>query len=383
MEQKKGIVILMGDSFSFSSVQSSRALYIFKELKEQFPDTYIIMQKNEEEKIGWDNLIPVKPIIPISGKFRLLKGIVFRLQITLLSLWHIVSKRVDYVILRGYDNILLYPFLKILNIKIYRDHHGIYKHELHQQNRDLRALFVGHVEKLSLYFADRIIVVSNGVMAQIQEYEHKCIYVPNGIDIHKINDTDHTCSTKLPTNKKIIGFIGNWEQFMNIEDICKCLQYVNNCIVVIIGSGYKASHIMDKYRDNKNIIFTGKLQREDVYALLHKFDICILPYDKDDKHSLYPDYFSSRKAKEYIAAGKPIIVSDVVGRESWLTENQNCLIYESGNPKDLAEKIDILLNNEELYNKICTNNIELSKQFMWDTIIDRSGLIDDIRGINI
>ena len=138
--------------------------------------------------------------------------------------------------------------------------------------------------------------------------------------------------------------------------------------------------IINKYSDAQNITFTGKLPREEVYALLHKFDICTLPYDKDDKHSLYPDYFSSRKAKEYIAAGKPIIVSDVVGRESWLIENQNCLLYEPGNPKDLAEKIEILLNNEELYDKICTNNTNLSKNFTWDAIIDRSGIIDDIRG---
>ncbi|MDA0524652.1 glycosyltransferase family 4 protein [Methanococcoides alaskense] len=380
MEQKKGIIILMGVKFSFSIVQSSRALYIFKELKEQFPDTYIIMRKNEEEKIELENLIQIKPIIPISKRFQLLKGMVVTLQITLLSLWHIVSKRVDYVIVRGYDTILLYPFLKILNIKIYTDYHGKYKNELDQQNRHLRALFVGHIERLSLYLADRIIVVSGGVITQIQEYEHKCIYLPNGIDIHTINGNDQACSIKLPGNKKIIGFIGNWEQFMKIEDVCECLKYANNCIGVIIGMGYKADHIMNKYSDTENIIFTGRLQREDVYALLHKFDICILPYDKDDKHSLYPDYFSSRKAKEYIAAGKPIVVSDVEGRESWLIENQNCLLYESGNPKDLAEKIDILLNNEELYDKMCTNNRDLSKNFMWDTIIYQSGLIDDIRG---
>lgn len=378
MQQKKGIIILMGVKFSFSIVQSSRALYIFKKLKDQFPDTYIIMQKNEEERIGWENLIQVKPIIPISGNFQLLKGMVVTLQMTLLSLWNIVSKRVDYVILRGYDTILLYPFLKILNIKIYMDYHGVYKHELHQQNRHLRAFFVGHIERISLYLSDRIIVVSDGIITQIQEYKDKCIYLPNGIDINTVNKNNHVCSINLPSNKKIIGFIGNWEEFMKIEDVCESLKYLNNCIGVLIGRGYKADHVIEKYYDDEDIIFTGRIPREDVYALLHKFDICILPYDKNDKHSLYSDYFSSRKAKEYIAAGKPIIVSDVVGRESWLIDNQTCLLYESGNPKDLAEKIEILLNNKELYDKICTNNIELSKQFMWDALIDQSGLIDEI-----
>ncbi|MGM0771046.1 MAG: glycosyltransferase family 4 protein [Halobacteriota archaeon] len=382
MKQQKGIVILMSAKFSFSIVQSSRALYIFRKLREEFPDTYIIMEENENEKIEWENLIPIKPIIPVRGKFRLLKGMLFKLQITFLSLWQIASKKADYVVIRGYDTILLYPFLKILNIRIYTDYHGKYKNELIQQDRHLRAFFVDHIERLSLYLADKIIVVSGGVIAQIEEYKDKCIYLPNGIDIDKINDTSHECPIKLPDNKRIIGFIGNWEQFMKIGDVCECLEYTDSCTGVIIGKGYKADHIMNKYGDLENVIFTGKLQREDVYALLHKFDICILPYDKEDKHSLYPDYFSSRKAKEYIAAGKPIIVSDVKGRESWLIENQSCLLYESGNPKDLAEKVNTILNNQELYDKICTNNRELSRNFTWDAIIDQSGLIADIQDIN-
>ena len=377
---KKILIVLLGETPTFSQSGPSRALYIFNELKRWFPDTYIIMQRGKEKTSELEHLIQVTPIIAIRGKFQLLKGIIFRLQISLFTLWFIISKKINFVILRGYDTILIYPFLKLLGIKTFYDCHGLYQYELIQQNRRLRAFFVRYIDKIILKLSNKIIVVSNGIKMQIQEYQNKCLYFPNGVDIEKIKNANYKCSIKLPVDKKIIGFIGNWESFIKIEDVCESLKYLSNCIGVIIGWGYDAEYIIDKYHAIENIIFTGRLQEEEVYALLKKIDVCIIPYNKNDRHSRYPDFFSSRKTKEYIAAGKPIIVADVIGKESWLVENKNCLLYESGDSKDLADKINILLNDEKLYKTLSENNKRLAEEFTWENVIKRSGLIEIISG---
>lgn len=378
--EKKVLIVLWGYTHTFSRSQPSRALYIFNELKRRFPGTYIIMQKGEKKTSDLENVIQVKPIIAIRGKFQLLKGIIFRFQIAIFTLWFVISKKIDFVILRGYDTILIYPFLKLLGIKTFYDFHGLYHRELIQQNRRLRAFFVRYIDKIIFRLSNKIIVVSNGIKMQIQEYQNKCLYLPNGVDIEKIKNANYECSIELPVDKNIIGFIGNWESFIKIEDVCESIKYLDNCIGVIIGWGYNAGYIIDKYHTIENIIFTEKLPQEEVYALLKRNDVCILPYDKNDKHSRYPDFFSSRKTEEYIAAGKPIIVADVIGKESWLVENENCLLYESGNPKDLADKIDILLNNEKLYKTLSGNNKRLAEEFTWENLVKRSGLIEEISG---
>lgn len=378
--EKKVLIVLWGYAPVGSQPQPSRALHVFNELKRRFPDTYIIMQKVEGKTSGLENLIQVKPIIPIKGKFQLLKGIIFRFQIAIFTLWFAVSKKIDVVILRGYDTILVHPFLKLLGIKTFYDFHGLYHRELIQQNRRLRGFFVRLIDKITFRLSSKIIVVSGGIKMQIQEYQNKCLYLPNGVDIEKIRNVDYGHSIELPTDKKIIGFIGNWESFMKIEDVCESLKYLSGCVGVIIGRGYNAEHVIDKYQAIENIIFTGKISYEKVYALLEKIDVCIIPYDKNDKHSQYPDFFSARKTKEYIAAGKPIIVADVIGKEGWLVENKNCLLYESGNSKDLADKINTLLNDEKLYRTLSKNNRRLAEEFTWEHLIKRSGLMEEISG---
>ncbi|RLE45665.1 hypothetical protein DRJ25_05310, partial [Candidatus Woesearchaeota archaeon] len=222
--KKKVLIVLWGHTPVCSQPQPSRALYMFNELKRRFPDTYILMQKGEENLPGLDNLIQVKPIIPIKGKLQLLKGIIFRFQISIFTLWFVISKKIDFVIIRGYDTILVHPFLKLLGVKTFYDFHGLYHRELIQQNRRLRAFFVRHIDRVTLRLSSKIIVVSDGIKMQIQEHQSKCLYLPNGVDIEKIQNADHDHSIELPEDKKIIGFIGNWESFMKIEDICESLK---------------------------------------------------------------------------------------------------------------------------------------------------------------
>lgn len=379
---KKGLIISMGSKASYSIVQSSRALHIFEEMKVHLPDTYLMLQKNEVNEVSLDNLVQIKPKIAIDGKLILLKGILFRLQMSLQVFHFLLSKKIDYVILRGYDTVILYPFLKIFNIKIYYDFHGRYDLELYQQKRFLRAFLVKLISNVILKYSNKIIVVSNGIISQIEEYSHKCIYLPNGVDIDKIESIDLECSVNIPENKKVIGFIGNWEEFMNVEDICKSAKFLPNCLFIIIGYGYNAFELIETYKNNKNIVFTGRLPQKEAYALLKKFDVCVIPYDKEDLHSQYPDYFSARKTKEYIAAGKPIIIANVVGRESWLIPNENCLLYESRNPHDLAKKINVLLDDVELYSNMSEKNKKLSKQYEWEYIVKNSGIVNDIISCN-
>lgn len=375
---KKVLIMLWGYTPTYSLPAPSRALHIFNELKKCFSDTYVIMQKLEGKTSEIENLIQINPIIPIKGKFQLLKGIIFRLQMVIFTLQFVISKKIGFVIFRGYDTILIHPFLKLLGIKIFYDFHGLYYRELIQKNRFLRAFFVRYIDQIILRLSSKIIVVSDGIKLQIQEYQNKCLSLPNGVDIDKIKNANYTCSIELPLNKKIIGFIGNWESFMRVDDMCESMKYLRNCTGVIVGKGFNAEYIMKKYHAENNIIFTGLLPQEDTYTILKRSDICILPYDKNDPHSQYHDFFSSRKTKEYIAAGKPIIVADVVGKEGWLVENKNCLLYESGNPKDLADKITVLLNDDNLYKTMSKNNIRLAEQFTWEDLIKQSKLIEEI-----
>jgi len=102
MASKKGF-ISMATVPSYSVVQSSRALHIFSELSKEFQDMYLIMQHYEVNEVKLDNLIQVRPLIPIDGRFSLVKGMLYRLQLSLSAFWFAIRSHRDFAILRGYD----------------------------------------------------------------------------------------------------------------------------------------------------------------------------------------------------------------------------------------------------------------------------------------
>ena len=375
--KKNGILVILIQSPPVcDEARPSRALYLFNYIRKKFPETFIIMQ-DENKGIRIDNLILVKPILPITGNLVLLKGILFRLKASLYIIYFVIKNNIKIVIVRGYDNCIYLPILKLFKIKIIYDFHGLASVEQHYQNRHIRATFVKIIETIILKLSDKILIVSNGVKEQISWAANKSIYLPNGIDLKKIASIKENNVNQL-NGKKTIGFIGNSEDYMQITDICEAVKYVDNCIAIIIGWGKDISQLKKKYEASDKIWFTGRLPPEEAYAILKRCDIFVLPYSDCDDNSKIPDFYSNRKTKEYIAIGKPIVVADIIGKEKVLINGKNCLYYVPGDPEDLAKKITVLLNNRQLYLKLQMNIEALAPGLTWENIIMSSGLLDEI-----
>jgi len=375
------LILLMNYSPGDNSAPTSRAIALHKEIHTHFPDTYLMMKHGDTPSREKDCYL-LQPLIPSKGKYRAirtLKGIISRIWMTIEIMKFVRRKKITTVILRGFDTALLFPFLKLQRVKTFYDFHGKLAFETIQQKRYILAAFEHLCDTINLYLADRILVVSDGIQSQIPEYQYKCLLIENGVDIEMIEEAKNIMPLiDIPGDKYVVGFIGNWEEFMNIEDICKAVLLKNNIAALIIGAGYRFEEIKKRYSVTKNIIFTGNIDQKDAYGLLHVVDVGIIPYDKNDSHSKCKNFFSSRKTKEYLALGKPIIVSDIIGREQFIIENTNCLLYESRNPKDLAEKISILKNKPSMAQEMSKNNRELAKKFTWNNIIKKSGILEEL-----
>lgn len=375
------LILLMNYSPEDRGAQATRAVALHKEIRTYFPHTYLMMDEGEKPCSDKDYYL-LRPVISWKGKYRainILKYLISKIQMTMVILRFVRQKKITSVILRGFDTVLLYPFLKIKKVKTFCDFHGRYHLELRELNECGLAALVNTCDKIILNLADRILVVSEGIQSQIPKYRHKCLPLENGVDIDMIEDVrDRVPPITLPDSKYIVGFIGNWEQFLIMDDIFNAVASVDDTISLVIGKGYDAERIFSSYNDSAKHIFTGRLDQKDVFCLLHKMDVCVIPYDKGFYMSNIKNFFSNRKIYEYLSAGKPIIVSDIKGKPEFLVEKSNCLMYESGNPKDLAEKITYLKNNPEIADEMGKNNRELAKKFTWKNLIKNSGILHEL-----
>lgn len=89
-----------------------------------------------------------------------------------------------------------------------------------------------------------------------------------------------------------------------------------------------------------NVSLQGPKNHSDVLGYMKKSAVGIVPTLKEEAFGMV--------AAEFMACGKPVIASDVGGLPEVVDDGETGFIIPPNNPKALAEKILILLNNQEL-----------------------------------
>lgn len=285
----------------------------------------------------------------------------------------VFDNKIERVIARGYSLAFLLLLLKLWRKYIIYDFHGYAYKEQIVEGRRARAKITRFFDWLVLKLADLILVIREELRQGLPaDFQQKTRLLPNGVDLEAFaapgNDSI-LVKYDLPPDKKLVGFIGNWEAWIAFEDILGSARYFGGEIqLVVIGAGQRLEEYRDAY---PSILFTGVVPHQEAVALIKKMDVCICPYSTH----LIAKNKSYRKVLEYLAAGRPIVASNAEGREKFLKEGENALLYKAGEPQDLAEKVETILNDKKLYAEMSRNNLELAKEFSWGEVINRSGLI--------
>jgi len=114
--------------------------------------------------------------------------------------------------------------------------------------------------------------------------------------------------------------------------------------------------------------FVGFVPHRDIKEYLKEADVGVIPLT-DNVTSRY--FTSPLKLFEYMAAGLPIVASDLPTIREVLIDHKNAVLVNPGDSKDLARGIKELLDNQELANKLAQRAYEDVKQYSWDMRAER------------
>ena len=112
-----------------------------------------------------------------------------------------------------------------------------------------------------------------------------------------------------------------------------------------------------------NVTFTGRLPVADAIKLIDKCDIGLCPFLRNIHH----DTTFANKMFQYMALGKPVIVSNCTAQANFVAREGCGFVFEAGNPADLSNQI-ISLTEKEAYNRMsikarsCVND-----KYNWET----------------
>jgi glycosyltransferase involved in cell wall biosynthesis len=111
----------------------------------------------------------------------------------------------------------------------------------------------------------------------------------------------------------------------------------------------------------------GHLPRRNLPSVLSIADILIQPGIPDQ----FNNYRFPSKLPEYLASGKPVILPKAnIGL--YLKDKEECLLLEKGDAFDIAEKLELLLLNEPLRNKIGAGGRKFAEEHLkWGNIASK------------
>ncbi len=220
--------------------------------------------------------------------------------------------------------------------------------------------------KYSINNAQKIITISdsskNDIMNEYHVSADKVDVVPLGIKdvkVSKMNKSDFI--KKYDLKNPYVLFVGTLQPRKNIEKLIEAFSLIKdeNIDLVIVGRrGWDFQKILDapeKYGILERVKFLENVTNEDLPLFYKHAELFVLP-------SLYEGFgLPILEAMQYDC---PVITSDV----SSLPEagGDAALYFNPNDAKDIADRIEKVLNDEKLKKQMVAKGHEQIKKFSWD-----------------
>lgn len=167
-------------------------------------------------------------------------------------------------------------------------------------------------------------------------------------------------------DKKIILFFGNIRPGKGLETLISALKLLitkANFLLLIAGKvarGYNFSLIKTEINTgilkDKVIIRDYFIDDNLVESYYKSSDVVLVPYEQ---------VYESAVLRYGFSCGMPTIASNLKEFLEFAIDGENCLIFRAGDPVDLAKKLKMVLENENIAKKIAQNAKILSDND-WD-----------------
>ena len=206
--------------------------------------------------------------------------------------------------------------------------------------------------KFEYPLVDTVIPISDALMNLAKKYckaECKFLKVPILVDFTKFKLADQSSQSDFPyifhtgkvTEQKdgILGMIEAFGRVVNsshpeLRFIC-----TGNYEGSIHAEAIRA--LINKYQLKDKLIFLGYISQELLKEYLSKAAIVIINKYENEQNT----YCFATKLAEYLAAAKPVIISDFGEAINWLKNKKSAIIFPAGDITALSKSIEYVLDN--------------------------------------
>ncbi len=239
--------------------------------------------------------------------------------------------------------------------------------------------------------ADRVVTITYALKNELIKRgvdENKISVLPNGVNTHSFMPLEKDLKLMkhlgIKENEIIIGYIGSIVEYEGIDLLVEAIaklknKKINNFKFLLVGDGRYFENIKDKINElkiNNLVIITGRIPHEEVENYYSLIDIAPLPR----KAVPVSEMVSPLKPFEAMAMGKIVLGSSVAAIAEIIDDGYNGMLFEKSNVDDLADKLEILLKDDQIRMQIGKNARDwVVKERDWAVLAKKlNGIYDDL-----
>ncbi len=202
--------------------------------------------------------------------------------------------------------------------------------------------------------------------------------IPDGV---RIDRAEHRVRPE-PDNRGgrdgsgVVGYAGHLYSWKGVDVLLEAIARLPQARGLIVG-GHSAEpdlartkSVAERLGIGERVTFTGLVEPARVPQLLRQADVLVLP---NPASAISTRYTSPLKLFEYMAAGRPIVASDLPSIREILRDGVNALLVSPGDPIALSSAIDNILKDPGLAARLARAALDDVPNYSWQR---RAELLD-------
>ena len=193
--------------------------------------------------------------------------------------------------------------------------------------------------------------------------ETDAVVIPNGISVPFFSNAEPNPEWKRSLN---IGFIGRFsEPRKGLDILLDALPNIARVfpdfrlLIAGPGEGLEAMQRVNPSLRNR-LVFLGRISDDEKASFLKSLDVYVAPNTGGESFGII--------LAEALAAGVPIVASDIPAFSQLLGEGQYGALFENENANELAKKVIALLRDSELRQKMSLDGFGRAERFDWTQV---------------
>ena len=212
--------------------------------------------------------------------------------------------------------------------------------------------------------ADAVIVCSQRLLELKQGLNNSLHLIPNGVDAEHYRTVLDGCG-RLPAQASVwphpvLGYTGSIHpDRVDVGLVQQVAGQLDGGSIVLIGPNFLRRDDLARLQSCANVFFTGPVPYREIPNYMRAFDVCITPH----RMTPFTESLNPIKLWEYLAAGKPIVSTDVAGFRDYPE-----LVRIAGDADEFVEAVKGALKEPR---ELAQLRRDQARNHSWESRVDR------------